>query len=338
MNLESGYPSKGTNVLRSYSAKKPWLLASFCVFGMMALPLGANIGSSNNGHSVSLFVNSAAAAEIVYSVNGAAITSYDVSKRAAFLRIQGQKGGNAKATEQMIDQALKIQEGQRVGIRVAAGEVDDAFERFAKSNNMSTKQMSGVLNQAGVTATHFKEFIRAEMTWGQVLQVRDRRSGNGSMSTQDIVAKMLQDGGSKPTSTEYVLQQVIFVVPQNNRGAINARKREAEAMRQRFSSCDTTRQFAKGLIDVTVRDLGRMLEPELPGDWKALITKTTEGKTTSVRTTDRGVEFIGVCRAREVSDDKVAELKFRSEEIQSGGEEGASYLAEVRKNAQIIKR
>ena len=38
-------------------------------------------------------------------------------------------------------------------------------------------------------------------------------------------------------------------------------------MRARFAGCQSTREFAKGLIDVTVRDLGRKLAPELPPDW-----------------------------------------------------------------------
>ena len=54
-----------------------------------------------------------------------------------------------------------------------------------------------------------------------------------------------------------MLQQVIFVVPAEERGNIGKRKREAEAMRARFTGCERTREFAKGLIDVTVRDLGR---------------------------------------------------------------------------------
>src|SRR5690606_38648170 len=100
-------------------------------------------------------------------------------------------------------------------------------------------------------------------------QVMSRQSGGGRVSEQDAVQRMLQDGGDKPSATEYMLQQVIFVIPAAERGSkLGTRKREAEAMRQRFNGCATTKEFAKGLIDVTVRDLGRVLEPELPPDWE----------------------------------------------------------------------
>ena len=49
------------------------------------------------------------------------------------------------------------------------------------------------------------------------------------MSEQDVVRRMLQQGGAKPTATEYMLQQVIFVVPASERGNMAKRKREAEA-------------------------------------------------------------------------------------------------------------
>ena len=279
------------------------------------------------------------ASDIRYTVNGQAITSFDIQKRTAFLKIQGVKGGEKAATDELIDQALKLQAGQQTGIRVGQAEVDAAFARFASSNKMNPKQMGDVLNQVGVTPKHFKEYIRAQMVWGQVQQLQQRAGATGSVSMQDVVANMLQSGGSKPTSTEYILQQVIFVVPAAEKGKkLGQRKKEAEAMRARFQSCDTTYDFAKGLMDVTVRDLGRILEAELPGDWKDQIIATKAGGATPVRTTDRGAEFIAVCRSRAVSDDKVAELQFRIDSVKSNNGEDDAALAALRKKAQVVKR
>ena len=276
------------------------------------------------------------ASDIKLTVNGQAITSYDIQKRAAFLKIQGTKGGTQAATDEMIDQTIKLQAGASAGIRVGQSEVDAAFGRFAASNKMNPKQMSDVLNQVGVTPKHFKDYIRAQMVWGQVQQLQQRSSSGSAVSMQDIVAKMLATGGSKPTSTEYILQQVIFVVPAGEKG--KNRKKEAEALRARFQSCDTTFDFAKGLKDVTVRDLGRLLEAELPADWKDQITAVKAGGTTAVRTTEKGAEFIAVCRSRAVSDDKVAELQFRIDAVKGSNKEDDAALAELRKKAQIVNR
>ena len=111
-------------------------------------------------------------------------------------------------------------------------------------------------------------------------------------------------------------------------------------MRKRFQNCNTTRNFAKGLRDVTVRDLGRVLAPELPPDWKKEVTETSPGNATPIRVTDRGVEFIGVCSSREVSDDRVAQMVFQAEqpESETTKELTEKYMKELRDKATIIKR
>ncbi|MBX3575689.1 MAG: peptidylprolyl isomerase [Rhizobiaceae bacterium] len=281
----------------------------------------------------------ASASEIKYVVNGVPVTSYDIQRRAAFLKLQGRKNAGKAAADEMVEQALKQKEVERLGIKISDKAVDDSFARFAGSNKMSAKQMSSILAQAGVTAEHFKDFIRVQMGWNQALGARFRSTG--IISEQDAVRRMLQQGGTKPTATEYMLQQVIFVVPAAERGALlSRRKKEAEAMRQRFSGCDSTRQFAKGLVDVTVRDLGRKIEQELPQEWADSIKSTQAGSATQVRETANGVEFIGVCSSREVSDDRVAQMVFSSEGgIDKKAEElSTKYVAELREKARIVER
>jgi peptidyl-prolyl cis-trans isomerase SurA len=289
----------------------------------------------------SVSVQPAAASEIKYVVNGIAVTTYDIQRRAAFLKLQHRKGDlNKAASDEMVEQALRKAEIKRLNINITDQAVNDAFAKFAKSNKLSPAQMSDILQKAGVTSDHFKDFIRTQMGWNQALSSRFRAQG-GSMSEQDAVQRMLQNGGTKPKATEYMLQQVIFVVPAAERGAIlGKRKREAEAMRTRFSGCDSTRQFAKGLIDVTVRDLGRVLAPELPSEWAEQIKATKIGGATGVRETDRGVEFIGICSAKEVSDDRAAKSVFQSEgeSKDQAGDLDKRYMAELREKARITER
>ena len=280
------------------------------------------------------------ASEIKYIVNNAAITTYDIQKRMAFLKLQRKPGASQKmAGDDMVEQVLKSQEMAKRKIAIAPAVVDASFAKFAASNKMSPKQLSGILDQAGVTAPHFKEFIRVQMGWGQLLSARYR--SEGGMSEQDAARRMLEKGGGKPSATEYLLQQVIFVVPAGERAAtLGKRKREADAMRQRFSSCETTRQFAKGLVDVTVRDLGRVLAPQLPPEWADNIKAAKPGTATPVRETPRGIEFIGICSSREVSDDRVAQMVFSSEGEgdKKADELSKKYVSELREKARIIER
>ncbi|WP_420408950.1 SurA N-terminal domain-containing protein [Hoeflea sp.] len=281
-----------------------------------------------------------AASEIKIIVNRQGITSVDINRRKAFLRLQ-RTGGNLteKAREQLIEESLKYQEALRIGAVVSKAEIEAAYNRFASSNNMSAQQLNGVLNQAGVTPKHFKDFIRVQMSWPRVVQALN--AGSGTMSTQELVSKMLERGNDKPSTTEYILQQVIFVVPSNKRSnsTLAARKREADQLRGRYPGCDNAASAVTGLRDVTLRNLGRIMQPQLPPDWKPLIEKTDEGGTTSTRITDRGVEFIVICSAKTVSDDMAAELVFRAENSDEGESEAAKkHLAELRERAVITNR
>ena len=279
-----------------------------------------------------------AANEIKIVVDGQPITSYDISHRINFLRLQHKKGKlREMARKQLIDEKIKEVAISRAGASVSTEEVDAAFARFAKSNHMTTARLSSILDQAGVTAAHFKHYIAVQMSWPRV--VAGHGGGGGGNDANELVANMLEQGKKKPSTTEYILQQVIFVVPADRRGAIlGHRKHDAEAMRERFQGCGTTRDFAAKLHDVAVRDLGRFLQPQLPPEWKSDIEKTPAGKATPVHVTKKGVEFIGVCSAKTVSDDAAAASVFSAEKQNEPGKDnkGADLLAQLRKHATIV--
>jgi peptidyl-prolyl cis-trans isomerase SurA len=286
------------------------------------------------------FAPAQAASEIAAVVNSAPITSSDVARRTAFLRLQRQKADTKTAREQLVEEALKRQEIARVKMSVSTDDVEQAFARFASSNKLSPQQLTQILSQAGVGADHFKEYIAVQMSWPRL--VNARYGSRGRMSSEDLVKRMMENK-EKPVTTEYFLKQIIFVVPDSKRNAIlGKRKAEAEASRSKFPGCEQAKQFAATMLDVSVRDLGRVLAPELPEDWKPLVEKAS-GTTTGVRATERGIEYLAICNQRQVSDDFAAEVVFRAEDLgkQKSGEANPNekkYLDELRSKAQIEYR
>lgn len=282
----------------------------------------------------------ASAAEIRAVVNGTPITNADVQRRAAFIRLQ-QRRGNAQqiATDEMIEQALRTQEIRRLRITITDKQVDDAYANFVQMNRMTTRQMDQVLAESGVTKAHFREFIRTQMGWSQALSTRQRGVGNHEIG--DAVRELSKKGGSKPTATEYILEQVILVVPERDRRRLLAqRKREAQQLRSRYSGCETSRELVRGMIDVTVRPLGRVLEQELPAEWSKAVKSTQAGGATAPIETPRGVEFIGVCSLRVASDDRVAELTVMQQRQQDGESTetlSKTYTDELRAKARITR-
>ncbi|WP_294646299.1 peptidylprolyl isomerase [uncultured Aureimonas sp.] len=282
---------------------------------------------------------SMAESEIKVVVNKQPITTYQIQQRAAFLKLRRAPGGTEAATNELIDEAIKRQEIARRRINIPDAAIDEAFGRFAKDNKLTEAQLAEVLSRAGFSAKGFKDYIRVQMGWGQAVIANVRQTER--LSEQDVVARMLKEGGAKPKVTEYSLQQVIFVVPNDKRGAqLDRRMSEANNLRQRFTNCQATYETARGLRDVTVRDLGRVAEPELPPRWKDDIMNTSRGRATKPQATERGVELIGVCDTRTVSDDQVAAMVFQEKDLAAMGkkEPDKDYLNKLKDKATIVRR
>jgi peptidyl-prolyl cis-trans isomerase SurA len=282
-----------------------------------------------------------AASEISVIVNKDPVTTFSIKQRANFLKLRRVKGDLTKAaSEELIDEALKKQEIRRRGISIPDAAVEGAFQKFASDNKLQPAQLSQVLGQAGFSEKAFKEYIRVQMGWGQAVQA-SMRSGSGRVSEADAVQRMLAQGGNKPKTTEYTLQQVIFVIPEAKRAAMKGgRMQEANSMRSRFRSCAGNYEFAKGLRDVTVRELGRVPQPALPERWKASVTAIASAGVTPAQETERGIEYIAVCEQRSISDDRVAAMVFQTEDMAKGGnsEPDAKLLKSLRDKASITRR
>ncbi|MFD0915685.1 SurA N-terminal domain-containing protein [Pseudahrensia aquimaris] len=285
-----------------------------------------------------------AASKIVTLVNNVPITTNDVARRAAFFKLRRMKGNHRKlAKEELIEEALKMQEARRIRAVVSDRDVDAAFARFAKGNKMPERALRDILNRSGVTVRGFKQYIRAQMSWQRALGARMQAESRPTKEAGplDHLHGQGRDSGSNRT-TEYTLQQIIFVVPRDQMAARqNARLREAQNFRTRFPGCEGSLSYAASLRDVTVRDRGRVQAHELPSEWLNAVKGVSPGKTTKPQKTARGVEMLAVCRTREVL--SKAQSSGADGDLFSGGDRQVSalekkYLEELRKAAVIKDR
>lgn len=286
----------------------------------------------------------AAGEQIKAIVNGIVITSGDVAKRVNFLKLRRTPGNLQKtALDEMVNEVLMRTEIIRAGVSVSTDDVDAAYARFAKNNKMTVQQMSTIMQKAGIGVEHFKGYIGVQMSWPRAVQARFGTNGS-RMTNSQFIARLKEDHGQKPKTTEYFLQQVIFVVPESKRGKIEGkRKAEAEASRKKYPGCEQAKIFAANYRDVSIRDIGRVLEPQLPDQWKAAILKTEVGGTTPPQVTEKGVEYLTVCKKREVSDDFAAQIVYEAKDLEKAEKDSADpdskkFLDELRKNATIVMR
>lgn len=275
-------------------------------------------------------------------VNKNAITNLDIQRRIQFFKLRRAPGNHKKLAEnEMIEQVLKLEEATRRNTLATDAQVDAAFENFAKQNRATTSILSRELNKRGVTARHFKTFIRTQISWQRTVQGRFQAETT-RLSEEKALQQLRENGNKKPKVSEYSFKQVVFVVPKNKRSAatLAARKTEANAFRQTVNGCDNLLQSIKGLRDVSILDRRHIMEPELPDRWKDQIAATGVGGTTPAQETEKGVEFMTICNNRTVDDDRAAQVSQQSADFSQFGEKSSElskkYLDELRERATIV--
>jgi peptidyl-prolyl cis-trans isomerase SurA len=127
------------------------------------------------------------------------------------------------------------------------------------------------------------------------------------------------------------------VVPRGSPASvIEARKREADALRQRFQSCSTGLPFARALREVVVRAPIRRNSADLSPALREILAKVEVGKVTPPEITQGGVEVFALCEKKETNADSPTKRKMRDEIFQRRFQKLAdSYLKELRAQAMI---
>jgi len=276
------------------------------------------------------------------SVNNNPVTNFDLSRREKFLRLRRQSGNLKNVAEtEMIEQVLKLQESVRRRTLASDEAVNTAFANFASRNRTTPANLSRELRKLGIGADHFKEFIRTQISWQRTVQGRFQSETN-QVTEQEAIIGLRSSGSEKPELTEYNFKQVVFVIPESRRnaGTLAARKTEANTFRINYTNCANAINLAKTLKDVSVIDRKRILEPELPLNWKEAIIATGENGITPAQETNRGIELMAVCSKRQVKDDKAAKIATQDTEFQGFNEKSSqlskNYLNELRSRATII--
>lgn len=272
-------------------------------------------------------------------VNDQPITQYDIQQRLRLMRLGGGKGSSQAAADELINETIQAQEAQRRGLSVPQSQVDGAFSQIAGNLKLSPSQLTQALRGEGIDADALKKRLRAQILWSQLVQ--QRTQSQAAVRNEDITAALLQKGDpSSLTVSEYMLQQIVFVVPSGSSAGVYAqRRREAEAFRQRYRGCESALEQAKALRGVVVKNIGRRDSSQLQGQQGEQIQKTSVGKTASPVQIAEGIELIGVCSVKQVQSSSAARAAVENDLYLKQAEGlGKEFMAELRKRAIIQYR
>jgi peptidyl-prolyl cis-trans isomerase SurA len=276
---------------------------------------------------------------LVAVVNGEPITSYDVDQRIKLERVVGRRTiTRAQAIDGLIDDAVKISEGRRLGMRLNDAFLEDSLSKLATNNRQTQGQFEETLRRAGVDPATMKQQIRVNTIWSEVVRNRLRFAAPTNSEVEAALSEKDREGGTRVV--DYKLQSIIFVV-QRDGGAnsVANRERDARAATARFDGCDAGIAAMRELRDVAVREPVTRSSAQMSDQLRTLVEKVPVGRTTAPFRSEQGVEVIAVCSRSDRVDNISArnQVEARLRERQSTAQAEA-LLKELRSKATIERR
>ena len=281
---------------------------------------------------------SAVAQKVLVMVNGDPITTYDVDQRSRFIQLSTHKAATRQAViDELINEKLKVQIHKRYKLDVTDKEVENTFASMAQRMRVSPQQLTQMLAGNGVDANTLKARIRADIAWQQIVRGKFQSSFQiREKDVNDALAARKKDDEKDMAGFEYVLRPILFVVAGKAQASMEARKREADALRARFSSCDEGLRFARALRNVIVRDQIKKTSADLPAPLRKILDDTPVGRLTNPEVTPNGIEVFALCARNETTIETAAKRQVREELLNEKFQaQSQRYLQELRRGAMI---
>ncbi len=283
---------------------------------------------------------SANADAIKITVNETPITDTQISQRAKLLQLE-RRGSSASARlnmarEELIDEALKFQEGERLGLNITERDVDDALLNVARNMRISSDNLNRILTQNGVNPSTLRSRLRANITWGQI--VRSVVSSRIEFSEVDLEQRAVEQL-TETDNIDYILKEILFIIPQGSNISSARRTAQARQYRQSFQGCDSAVELSLSYTDAAVLDMGRRHATQLPDAIADELAQLNVGQLTAPRVVANGVSMLAVCSKTVARDVSFVTNEIRQEVgTEKLGEEAEKYLAELREKASIVNR
>jgi peptidyl-prolyl cis-trans isomerase SurA len=287
--------------------------------------------------AAALAVPALARAQVVVVANGSPITELDIKQRERLIATSSHKHVTRKEViDQLIDDRLKIAKAKTYGLEVTDKEVDEAFGNMAKRQGVSKQQFEQFLSRAGVTPYAVKQRIRAELTWGQM--IRGKYAASLKVSEADVDrALRARNEGTTQMGYIYTLYPVTVVAASGSSQAVMAEKRrEAENLRSRFTSCAQGLALARALRDVAVREPVTRSSAALPAPLRELLDKMPIGHLTTPDVTAQGLQMFALCEKKQTTQESPLKAKVQEELFAKRyAAASRSFLEELRRSAWI---
>jgi len=252
---------------------------------------------------------------IVAIVNGNILTSQDLDdqvKMAMFASgLKDTKEIRAEILRNMVTEEIKWGLLKKFSDRVTFitdKDVNGAFERIAKRNNMNAVSFSKLLASKGINEKAFKHSIRVNLSW--IEYIKAKYGKNVNITERELVA--ILDGIKENKKKESFLVSRMFfpVVDSRSTGAVRTRVEAISRMlAQGAQFGELSRKFSKSPDAKNGGDLGWIYEGQLSREEYSSLKEMKIGETRTVRNS-RGFYILQLRDKRAAGKDSITHLRF----------------------------
>ena len=126
------------------------------------------------------------------SINNQVISQYALNQRILYYQFINEIGDiEARARADLIDETLKRQAAQKVGLKISEEELKSGMENFAARGDLSLEELTARLNQEGISIDTFSSFIETNLLWIDLIRRRFASQADISQSEIDQAVSRL---------------------------------------------------------------------------------------------------------------------------------------------------
>lgn len=141
-------------------------------------------------------------------VNDKVVTEFELDQRTRMLRLFRTPGDiDALAADQLIDDRLRMQAAEEIGISPSEDQIMAGMEEFAGRANLSAEQFVAALQQAGVAPESFRDFVRAGVAWRETIRAR---FGPRIQISEQQIDRALASGGASGASVQVLMSEIFL--------------------------------------------------------------------------------------------------------------------------------
>ncbi len=223
-------------------------------------------------------------ARIAAIANDKAITVHDVRSRLALIFMSAgipdtaetRRKLRSQVLNQLIVEALQLQEAKRLGISVSDREIATALARIEQRNKIPAGQLLKTLKRRKIDPGTIIEQTRATLAWSKA--IRRVVSSRIAISDSEIDEAVARLDANKERLVYRILEIYIPLDRDRSGSALRTTRRLIAQIRQGANFGSLARQFSQASTASDGGDMGFVFEGQLPAELDAAIRRVAPGQ------------------------------------------------------------